>query len=109
MLHTQFIQKLEKNYDNVFNYTGGNPSLRMVTSLAAQYTYVNRTYSGLEHQAMMDRIKSNESMFSIFHKYSGNSNLLYKITSGLVFNLSIETLYILVSNTYPIPVLTCLI
>ena len=90
MLHTQFIQKLEKNYDNVFNYTGGNPSLRMVTSLAAQYTYVNRTYSGLEHQAMMDRITSGESMFSIFQKYRSNSNLVYKIAAHLLLKENAE-------------------
>ena len=89
-MHTQFIQKLEKNYDNVFNYTGGQPGLRMVTSLAAQYTYVDRTYSGLEHQAMMDRMTSGESMFSIFHTYSGNSNLLYKIAAHLLLRGNAE-------------------
>ena len=89
-MHTQFIQSLEKNYDNVFNYTGGQPSLRMVTSLAAQYTYVNRTYSGLEHQAMMDRMTSGESMFSIFHTYRGNSNLLYKIAAHLLLRGNVE-------------------
>ena len=90
MLHTQFIQRLEKNYDHVYNYTGGQPDLRMVTSLAAQYTYVNRTYSGLEHQAMMDRITSGESMFSIFQKYRSNSNLVYKIAAHLLLKENAE-------------------
>ena len=92
MLHTQFIQKLEKNYDSVFNYTGGQPNLRMVTSLAAQYTYVNRDYSGLEHQAMMDRMISGESMFSIFHTYRGNSDVLYKIAAHLLLRGNAEEL-----------------
>ena len=89
-MHTQFIQQLERNYDHVFNYTGGHPSLRMVTSLAAQYTYVNRTYSGLEHQAMIDRMTSDESIFSIFHTYRGNSNLLYKIAAHLLLRGNVE-------------------
>lgn len=89
-MYTQFIQQLEKNYDSVFNYTGGQPGLQMVTSLAAQYTYVNRTYSGLEHQAMMDRMTSGESMFSIFQTYSSNSNLLYKIAAHLLLRRNVE-------------------
>ena len=89
-MHIQFIQRLENNYDHVFNYTGGQPGLRMVTSLAGQYTYVNRSYSGLEHQAMMDRMASSDSMFSIFHTYSGNDNLLYKIAAHLLLRGNVE-------------------
>lgn len=89
-MQTQFIQRLEKNYDQVYNYTGGQPDLRMVTSLAAQYTYVNRIYSGLEHQAMMDQITSGESMFSIFYTYRSNSNLVYKIAAHLLLRENAE-------------------
>ena len=67
-----------------------SPSLRMVTSLAAQYAYIDRTYSGLEHQAMMERMTSGESIFSIFHTYSGNSNLLYKIATHLLLRRNVE-------------------
>lgn len=89
-MHTQFIQKLEKNYDYVFNYTGGQSGLRLVTSLAAQYTYVNRSYSGLEHQAMMDRMISDEPIFSVFHTYKGHHNLLCKIAAHLLLIGNVE-------------------
>lgn len=89
-MHTQFIQKLEKNYDHVFNYTGGQSGLRLVTSLAAQYTYVNRSYSGLEHQAMMDRMTSDEPIFSVFHTYRGHHNLLCKIAAHLLLIGNVE-------------------
>ncbi|KGR86747.1 DUF4003 family protein [Lysinibacillus odysseyi] len=86
----QFIQMLEKNYTKVFNYTGGHPDLRTVVSLAAQYTYANRTYSGVEHQAVMDKMTSGKGPFHVFRPCSRNIGLLYKVAASLLLDGNIE-------------------
>jgi hypothetical protein len=87
---TQFIQLLESNYTKVFNYTGGHPDLRIVASLAAQYTYVGRTYSGVEHQAVMDKMTSGDLQFHVFRPCSKNIGLLYRVAANLLLQGNIE-------------------
>lgn len=87
---TQFIQMLEQNYTKVFNYTGGHPDLRIVASLAAQYTYAGRTYSGVEHQTVMDKMTSGEPKFRVFRPCSNNMGLLYKVAANLVLQGNME-------------------
>lgn len=87
---TEFIQMLERNYMKVFNYTGGHPDLRIVASLAAQYTYTGRTYSGVEHQAVMDQMTSGEPPFRVFRPCTNNTGLLYKVAANLLLQGNIE-------------------
>lgn len=87
---TQFIQMLEENYTQVFNYTGGHPDLRIVASLAAQYTYAGRIYSGVEHQAVMDKMISGKAPFCVFRPCSRNIGLLYKVAASLLLQGNIE-------------------
>ena len=89
-MHAQFIQMLERNYTNVFNYTGGQPSLRLVASLAAQYTFADRMYSGVEHQAVMDRIESKDPLFRVFRPCRKNIGLYYKVAAYLALQGSME-------------------
>ncbi|MGM9950207.1 MAG: DUF4003 family protein [Lysinibacillus sp.] len=89
-MHTQFIQTLENNYANVFNYTGGQPSLRLVASLAAQYTFAGRMYSGVAHQAVMDRMESEDPSFRVFRPCRKNIGLYYKIATYLALHGSME-------------------
>lgn len=86
----EFIQMLEKNYTKVFNYTGGHPDLRIVASLAAQYTYAGRLYSGVEHQAVMDKMASGKRPFSVFRPCTRNIGLLYKLSANLLLQGNIE-------------------
>ncbi|MFF5996358.1 DUF4003 family protein [Lysinibacillus sp. KU-BSD001] len=88
-MYTHFIQKLETNYDKVFNYTGGQPDLQIVISLAAQYTYAGRTYSGLEHQAIIDQLACNESI-NVFSTYGSDIRLQYKIAADLVLKGNVK-------------------
>ena len=89
-MHTQFIQTLEKNYANVFNYTGGHPNLRLIAALAVQYTFAGRLYSGVEHQAMMDRMESEDPLFRVFRSCRKNIGLYYKMAAYLLLQGSME-------------------
>ena len=95
---TQFIQMLEENYTKVFNYTGGHPDLRIVASLAAQYTYAGRIYSGVEHQAVMDKMTSGKAPFCVFRPCSRNIGLLYKVAASLLLQGNIEERALLVEE-----------
>ena len=87
---TEFIQLLERNYMKVFNYTGGHPDLWIVASLATQYTYTGRTYSGVEHQAVIDQMMSGEPPFRVFRPCTNNTGLLYKVAANLLLQRNIE-------------------
>lgn len=89
-LYTEFIRSLESNYIKVFNYTGGAPDLRVVVSLAAQYTFAEATYSGVRHQEIMDRIGQGESVFSVMRTFGGQTGMPLKLAAHILLNGNVE-------------------
>ena len=89
-MHAQFIQILESNYTKVFNYTGGQPNMRLIASLAARYTFAGRVYSGVEHQAVLDRMESKDPLFRVFLPCRKNIALHYKAATHLALHGNME-------------------
>ncbi|WP_332649112.1 DUF4003 family protein [Lysinibacillus sp. 54212] len=85
-----FIRQLELNYRKVFNYTGGAPDLRVVVSMAAQYTFAGAVYSGVRHQEVVDRIEQGESFLSIFRTFGGQAGMQLKLAAHLLLNGNVE-------------------
>lgn len=84
-MHTDFLNQLEANYTRVFNYTGGHPDLRVVTLIAAQYTFANKVYSGVEQQAIIDRLDAGNSFLDL-RAFGGSLTFTYKIAGQLLLS-----------------------
>lgn len=82
----QFILRLENNYQKVFNYTAGQPNLQTCISIAVQYTMVNREYSGVAQQKIVDAITQKEPSYSMFWTFRTNAALLPKVASYLLLS-----------------------
>ncbi len=82
-MHTDFISKLEANYERVFQYTGGHPDSRIVTLVAAQYTFADKEYSGVKQQQVIDLLQADKTISSGYI-FGGSPTILSKLACYLI-------------------------
>ena len=84
-----FIDLLHRNYQAVFNFTGG-ATIESTFSMALQYTLGGRLYSGLEQTAVVKKVTVSTSLRSIMHGYGNDPVLLEKIAAKFVIDGNVD-------------------
>ena len=89
LVEKAFIDLLDRNYNKVFNFTGSS-TMEGGFSVALQYTLNGRTYSGLEHEAVVKKLKMPMPLGSIIHGYGNDPILLDKIAAKLIIDGNVD-------------------
>lgn len=88
-MEKSFITLLANNYNKIVNFSGSSSAIASF-SLALQYTLNGRVYNGLEHEAVVKKLRLPMPLGSVMHGYGNDPILIDKIAAKCICEDNVE-------------------